>query len=273
MARPLPWDKIRQARLLRDKGETLERIAQLLGAANRATALRWLAVEGEGPPPEPPPKKTAKAKKPPRSRPRPKPAARDATVHAEPEQGPAPQEPPARIATVIQLRPKSGPPVLPVRGKASDGDVVQLLLDAIEAGAGTTEACAMVGISPRTLVEWQKKAASGDRQYIEIGDRIAIAVAIRKRNLLRRIEEMGAELKDWRALAWVHQRRHPEEFGPAAAKELALDGPWAPGEEEAGPLPEVPQGPAVGTLAHTLELLHQRRAVAQDPAGLAAAEG
>ena len=59
----------------------------------------------------------------------------------------------------------------------------------------------------------------------------------------------------------------------AAAKELALDGPWAPGEEEAGPLPEVPQGPAVGTLAHTLELLHQRRAVAQDPAGLAVAEG
>lgn len=273
MARPLPWDKIRQARLLRDKGETLERIAQLLGASSRATALRWLAVEGDGPPPEPVAKKPTKARRAPRSRAKKPPTHKDAaTPPAEPD-GP-------QGARVIPLRAKSPAKSLalsplPARGKAGDGDLVQLLLDAIEGGAGTTEACAVVGISPRTLAEWQKKAAAGDRQYIELGDRIAIAVALRKRNLLRRIEEMGAELKDWRALAWVHQRRHPEEFGPAAAKESALHGPWAPGEEEAGPMPapEVPQGPAVGTLAHTLDLLHQRRALAQEPAAQAAAEG
>ena len=74
MSIPLPWDKIRQARVLRAKGESLDRIAKLLGAASKATAARWLAVEGDGPPPEPTPKKAARAKRAPRSRARKPPA-------------------------------------------------------------------------------------------------------------------------------------------------------------------------------------------------------
>lgn len=103
MARPLPWDKIRQARLLRDKGETLERIAQRLGAANRATALRWLAVEGEGPPPEPPLHQPPPKREPRVKPPRPVVAARVPSLRLAPA--------PAEVAAIVEVA-NAAPPVV-----------------------------------------------------------------------------------------------------------------------------------------------------------------
>lgn len=198
MARPLNWDAIRRARLLRAEGKSFQEIADTLGAKSKASVAAWLAVEGDGPPPAEPERK----------KPRPPVPGGPARTKAPPRRPPAPLE------LDIQALPKEPDNVIPLRqarpagdaprtGKAADSGLVATLLEAIEKGATVQEACAVVGIRPATIKEWRTKAAAGDRAYIDLGDRIEIA--LQKRRLLwkGKIEELGMARQDWKAFAWL----------------------------------------------------------------------
>src|SRR5215472_2575367 len=83
------------------------------------------------------------------------------------------------------------------------------LLEAIEGGASFKLACELVSVSEAVFCLWR-------RQDPEFAARVDAASARGDMARIRKVEQHGDQ--DWRAPAWLLERRRPLEFGRQAAQ-------------------------------------------------------
>jgi hypothetical protein len=81
---------------------------------------------------------------------------------------------------------------------------VELLIEALQKGATINGACAVGGITRKTYEVWKKT-------HPEFTEKIEFAIE-KWRNLNAKIIQKAA-LTDWKAAAWLLERRDPENYG------------------------------------------------------------
>lgn len=91
-------------------------------------------------------------------------------------------------------------------------ELVAAVARGIEEGATYEIAAAVLGVTARTLRNWRKYADEGDERYWELFEAIEKAEAVAQRDYLVQMRAHGE--KDWRALAWLLERKWPERWGP-----------------------------------------------------------
>ena len=96
---------------------------------------------------------------------------------------------------------------------ALQGKIVELL----ELGIPPQKVCDRVNIAYSTYREWVKrgngenpKNRSGNKQFADFSAQVNRATAIAEMNLLQSIN--NATVNDWRAAAWILERRFPENW-------------------------------------------------------------
>lgn len=82
-------------------------------------------------------------------------------------------------------------------------ETVDALLAGIRKGLTTKDAALLAGITDDTVANWQ-------RRYSDFSDRLARAHAERAQTWLGAIAAIGAQTKDWRAIAELLDRCAPE---------------------------------------------------------------
>jgi hypothetical protein len=127
-------------------------------------------------------------------------------------------------------------------------EVEERLVHAISEGATYKDACACAGISFQTFLNWKKRAQRaveqvGERdgepeetadQFVEFFDHVKRAKGEAAVGWLAMIGK--AARRDWKAAAWMLERRYPESYDRNRLRPERLD--------EAAPTPET--GPAIG---------------------------
>ena len=93
-------------------------------------------------------------------------------------------------------------------------DRVDLLCERIGTGVPLKYAAALAGISENSVYNWLKdEAKHGEAsKYAGFTARINAAKAEAVHENLEKIRKAGE--RDWRAGAWILERRHPEDFAP-----------------------------------------------------------
>lgn len=123
------------------------------------------------------------------------------------------------------------------------------ITSAIVAGATYKAAAEYAGVSYDAFNEWMRRTG---KQYVQFRQSVERANARARVNLLARIQQ-SAKDGDWRAAAWILERRFSDEYGAAVrvdfkkmtddelrdyiASEYARLGGGAPGGEPAAALP------------------------------------
>lgn len=104
-------------------------------------------------------------------------------------------------------------------------ETVELLLNGIRAGLPIHLACDAAGIDDSTFYEWQngKFPRGADKQLkTEFSDKLTRARGV---SALRNIALISkAADQDWRAAAWILERRFPQDFGKQALEITGSDG-------------------------------------------------
>lgn len=98
------------------------------------------------------------------------------------------------------------------------------ILEGMKSGLWRKDAAAYAGVSREALHDWleiaKKQEAAGmsetDSDYIHFSHDLEIAEAQYKFRLIGRITT--ASMKDWKAAAWILERKHPDEYGRKDAK-------------------------------------------------------
>ncbi|MEM2508966.1 MAG: transposase [Candidatus Thermoplasmatota archaeon] len=90
-------------------------------------------------------------------------------------------------------------------------EVEEALLKMIEQGLTVKRACNALGISEKTFYSWIERGKTGKGKYAEFLDKVKKAEAKFIADAVEKIKEAGQ--KNWQALAWLLERKFPEEFG------------------------------------------------------------
>jgi transposase len=95
-------------------------------------------------------------------------------------------------------------------------EVRDRLLDNLREGMSIRAACTQSGIGERTYYRWLDECEDGEWTLeVEAAKDFAEAVSLSKLKML------GDEKADWRAYAWILERRYPDRWG--AKKEVDLN--------------------------------------------------
>ncbi len=95
-------------------------------------------------------------------------------------------------------------------------EVRDRLLDNLREGMSIVAACTQAGISENTHYRWLDECEDGEwTEEVNAAKDFAEAVALSK------LKRLGDEKADWRAYAWILERRYPDRWG--AKKELELN--------------------------------------------------
>lgn len=95
-------------------------------------------------------------------------------------------------------------------------EVRDRLLDNLREGMSIVAACTQAGISENTHYRWLEEDIDGEwTEEVNAAKDFAEAVALSK------LKRLGDEKADWRAYAWILERRYPDRWG--AKKELELN--------------------------------------------------
>lgn len=120
-----------------------------------------------------------------------------------------------------------------------DRDRADMVINAIKNGHTTTMAAQAGGISRRTLYDWIDKGVAArdavetdpdakltpyDQEYLWFLEQYEIAQLERKKTLLARIEDAGADAGKWQANAWLLERLYPDEFSMKRSVSLVSNG-------------------------------------------------
>jgi|GEM_PF-2593989 len=117
-----------------------------------------------------------------------------------------------------------------------------LLLNAIRRGLSYKHAAALAGISYMTFNRWRKLGSKEDAspEFRHFCDRLERAEAEGADSLLAVITKAGKE-RDWKAAAWILERRHPDLYASPNRGELKDDSTKAYLPEEVITLEELKQ--------------------------------
>jgi len=89
----------------------------------------------------------------------------------------------------------------------------ELLLDNLRTGMSIQAACSLSLIDRRTYYRWLEEC---EEWKAEVQEAIYFAQAVN----VARVKALGDERGDWRAYAWLLERRHPDEWGPKREIEI-----------------------------------------------------
>ena len=93
---------------------------------------------------------------------------------------------------------------------------VERVLRGVEAGLARSRAAALAGLSAGTLLAWERLGLEGDTRYTELAEALARADVAAEETLLKVIRDAAVDDGDWKAAAWVLERRFPQAWGPQA---------------------------------------------------------
>lgn len=101
------------------------------------------------------------------------------------------------------------------------------IVEALRKGATVGIASQYAGISETTAYQWRARGRAGDPFYRKFAEDWDEAVSRGAIELLENVRVAGDD-GDWRAAAWLLERRHPSQYGKqvvehAIAKEPAVD--------------------------------------------------
>jgi len=112
------------------------------------------------------------------------------------------------------------PKATPEEAIASVLEQAQSVGKYIKLGMTMTDSARAAGVNPRTLYLWMEKAKAGQVGYDAVLDALEHDRAIGQAALAQRIAKASDD--DWRAAAWILERRHTETWGKT--DKLALSG-------------------------------------------------
>ena len=94
-------------------------------------------------------------------------------------------------------------------------EVRDRLLDNLREGMSIVAACTQAGISENTHYRWLEECEDGEwTEEVNAAKDFAEAVALSK------LKTLGDEKADWRAYAWILERRYPDRWGPKKEVDL-----------------------------------------------------
>lgn len=88
---------------------------------------------------------------------------------------------------------------------------VEIIAQAIEDGLSRQSAANMAGIHKATLQDWLAKGLGGEEGFTDFSDRVGVSDAKFEAGAIQEIRRGG--IKDWRAYAWLLERKDPSNFG------------------------------------------------------------
>ena len=107
------------------------------------------------------------------------------------------------------------------RPTACTPDVQTRMVEALAKGQFVRAACRYAGINPTSHYDWLKRADDGEgAPFADYANAVRAADVEGEQRHLKTIEE--ASETDWRASAWVLERRHPDDYGK---QRLEVSGP------------------------------------------------
>lgn len=125
------------------------------------------------------------------------------------------EAPPTVDALDVRERQRPGPPLALLAPEARAA-----FFEALNDGAPISHACEIAGVHRSTYYNLVHRAEGDASEAEEARAFVADVARVRaevSRRRMRLIEAHGA--KDWRALAWLQERGHPDEFGQRAQVE------------------------------------------------------
>jgi hypothetical protein len=87
------------------------------------------------------------------------------------------------------------------------------ICEALRLGMPYKQAALYGGVSYQTLLNWRKRADEGDSGFIEFVEAMSQAEAQGMLSLLLLIRAAAEQPRNWRAAAWILERRWPETWG------------------------------------------------------------
>lgn len=87
---------------------------------------------------------------------------------------------------------------------------LQLLVEALETGCPRKQAAILAGVTDTTFYSWMKWGEQGKQPYADCLAKVREAEARGMARNLALIQD--AAPRDWKAAAWILERRHPADF-------------------------------------------------------------
>lgn len=87
---------------------------------------------------------------------------------------------------------------------------IELICKAIKSGLTINNAARAAGVNPNTYYVWKKKGEAGIEPWASYWERVQLAIHQGEAVLANRIATASQD--DWRAAAWMLERRHPENW-------------------------------------------------------------
>jgi hypothetical protein len=97
--------------------------------------------------------------------------------------------------------------------------MLQRICEGIRLGLSYQRAAEGAGIHAATLRDWIQHDEQGDLRFAGVASAIATARAEGEQQLLVTIKTAAAD--DWRAAAWILERRHPEHYARMERREVS----------------------------------------------------
>lgn len=108
---------------------------------------------------------------------------------------------------------KKEPRPIGQKPKAFSEENISQLETLISAGNSVKISCEALGLNERSYYTWIEESEKEDAKqvYVEFASRMKKAIGLSKVSLVKNIVDQGKG--DWRASAWLLERRFPDEFG------------------------------------------------------------
>ncbi len=122
------------------------------------------------------------------------------------------------------------PPAKPEKGKGRPclltSELEAKLLSAIEGGLPLKQSAMLAGVCYETLNRWRKRGEieGAPPEFRHFCQALQRSEAIAMQRLVSQVSKAGNT--DWRAAAWILERRHPNEFGKIERVESRGDSAW-----------------------------------------------
>lgn len=100
--------------------------------------------------------------------------------------------------------------------KKNTEDRLELILSNLREGMSRQAACTQAGIGRSTLWRWCDEDA-------ELSQRVDEAIDFSEAVLLAELKELGRAKQDWRAAAWILERRFPDRYGSKRDTEITIN--------------------------------------------------
>lgn len=107
----------------------------------------------------------------------------------------------------------------PGRPLKFNAEVMDVICKGVRLGLSYERAAESAGLGRTALSRWMAAEAEGDLRFRGVSDALAKARAEGETRLIARVIKAGEE--DWRAAAWILERRHPEHYARMERREVS----------------------------------------------------